>query len=159
MTPPTSLRGIIDAIPLAWLVALCLVAVTATGLWLASALARPSPMFARTIAMTEDAGPSNDGAGGPGVPDEVLTVTLYDELFPAPAEPPKPPPPPKLELELKAILGEGDARRVFVLDTREGGYLTLSVGDSAGEAVLVRIDTKSAVFELSGREIALELDR
>jgi len=97
------------------------------------------------------------------VPERVWTVTLVDELFPAPptAEPlPPPPPPPALRLQLIAITGQGETRRVFVRDPGSDRYLNLSPGDSVSTGiVLAAIDQAGATFDVAGRHVRLELPK
>lgn len=147
--------------------ALCLVGVSVLGL--SSELRRPA--VDRQSIVTSGVLPADLASEPEGmclevdpltlVSDTVWTVTLVDELFPAPppAEPPPPAPPP-LRLQLIAITGQGEARRVFVRDPVADLYLNLSPGDPvASGIVLATIDASGATFDVAGSSVRLELPR
>lgn len=92
------------------------------------------------------------------ISERALAATLVDELFPKPPIPPAPAEPPRLDVQLVAILGEGDRRRAFVRDTRDGDYLELDAGrEIRDEVVLASIEENAAIFTVGGTPVRLEL--
>ncbi len=92
------------------------------------------------------------------VPAAALATTLRDDLFPDPPPPPPERPPPRLDLELVAIFGAGEGQTAFLFEPGKDAYHELAPGDEApGGAVLAALDSASAVFDLAGREVRLEL--